>query len=307
MKTLLSNKRLPTDKRKPQEVKFVPTSRDIEILKALNEFRYLKTGQIKRLIFSDNGSMQSTTRRLKYLYHHNYISRLHAYVSPGKGSQETTHYLGNEGIKTLQALGESVRIYKKNSKAKYMFLQHACDLSEFRLLLTLALKANSDISLDQFIADFEMKAGTDKRIGNNRYKLFSKHIHPANKQSYKVYPDGLIHLSTIVNDKKYNQLYFLEIDRGTEGLQVIRDKITGYNIYLKQEIYKKFGNFQGFKVLIQTSSKKRATNIQNTLIDHEGAHFVLVTAVQNVNEKTILNEQIWSNHLGEKKSVLKRN
>ncbi len=66
---------LPRFERQPG-VPFVLTERDIEMLKVINRYRYLRTGQIKRLVFPDNASLQSTRRRLRGLYHNGSMNRM---------------------------------------------------------------------------------------------------------------------------------------------------------------------------------------------------------------------------------------
>lgn len=297
---------LPKYQRTPKDVKFILTDRDMEILNALNEYRYLKTSQIHRLVFPDNTSNQSTRRRLKYLYHHHYIGRITPYVQLGKPAPEIAYHLDKEGIHALKQHGQVVRLSKKVSKVKHQFLQHALDLSDFRIRLVKALEKTQGIELEQFIPDFETKANTDKSVGRKRYKLYADIAHHVNRKTYVVYPDALIHLMAEGKLQNHNMLYFLEIDRGTEGLERIREKLIGYNLYLNQNIYKKYGDFQGFKVLIQTSSPKRANNIRNALLDQAGADMVLVTDIAQVNEETLLHDDIWVDHEGNKKSLLKK-
>ncbi|MBI5186178.1 MAG: hypothetical protein HZA01_10705 [Nitrospinae bacterium] len=61
----------------------------MEILKAVNRYRYLRSGEIERLIFAENGTTQSAHRRLKYLFHNHYLGRIQPLIRPGKGSAET--------------------------------------------------------------------------------------------------------------------------------------------------------------------------------------------------------------------------
>ena len=54
MTTISSTKPLAKFKRSPDRVAFQMTDRDIEILQALNRYRYLRTGQIHELLFGEN-------------------------------------------------------------------------------------------------------------------------------------------------------------------------------------------------------------------------------------------------------------
>jgi len=301
----MSKAYLPRDSRK--DVSFSLTERDVEILKAVNRYRYMRTSQIWQLIFPDNQTIQAPTRRLKYLYHGGFLGRIQPLLAPGRGtSGEIAYYLDQAGQELLAEYGEDVHIYAKSGQVKRIFLQHALDLSEFRLCIEKALEKSEVVQLHRFVCDFETKKQTENAIGKKRYKLYEEVSHPVSRERFVVYPDGLIILKGRGAYEKFQRLYFLEIDRGTETLERIRQKVIGYNIYLKENIYKKFGAFDGFKVLIQTSSEKRAENIRKHLVDQDGAEVVLVSAVQDVNVDSILTDPIWLNEDNKKTPLMKR-
>ena len=118
-----------------------------------------------------------------------------------------------------------------------------------------------------------------------------------NKQSYTVYPDALIILRGKGEYAKFQKLYFLEVDRSTEGLRIIQDKVIGYNLYRRENVFKKFGAFDDFQVLFQAPSQKRAGNIRQALTDLEGTESVWVTSADQVTEDSILGSTIWTDHM----------
>lgn len=294
---------LPLDERR--QVSFKLTERDVEILKAVNRYRYMRTSQVWHLIFPENTTNQAAARRLKYLYHNGFFGRVQPLIQPGHGSGEMAYYLDKAGQDLLRDHEEDVFQYGKSGQVKRAFLQHALDLSEFRLCLETALQGNEIVELHRFTCDFEVKGHTDRAVGNRRYKLYHEVIHPLTRERFVVYPDGLIILKGKGKYEQFQKLYFLEIDRGTEGLSRIRDKVIGYNLYLREEVYKKFGEFDDFKVLLQTSSPKRAKNIRRCLVDQEGTDFVWITSMEQVNRDSILTSPIWMDHRQEAKALLK--
>ena len=294
---------LPRNKR--QQVSFSLTERDIAILRAVNRFRYLQTNQIQRLVFPDNCTKQAASRRLRYLYHGGYLGRIEPFVQPGKGGGEIAYYLDRKGQEMLSEFGEPVLAYNNAGQVKTAFLQHALDLSEFRLLMETALADHPTVALHRFTCDFEIRSSTEAAIGKRRYKLYDEINHPVTRQKYIVYPDGLIILKGRGELERHQRLYFLEIDRGTETLGTIRNKVVGYNLYLRNGVFKKFGHFERFTVLIQTSSPKRAANIRKALVDQEGSSLALVTSVDRVTRETVLGAPIWANHAREEIALLK--
>jgi len=297
---------LPKYKRQSGGVPFVITERDIEIMRAVNRYRYLKTSQIKRLLFPENKAIDSARRRLKYLFHNKFLGRVTPFVRIGEGAEETAYFLDKAGIELLQDSGEEIHfLQKQGGQVRHRFLSHALDISEFRLNLELAIQSHPVISLQRFTADFEMKEHTKKAIGKKIYKLYDEAIHPVNKKRYVVYPDALIILRGKGEYEKFQRLYFIEIDRGTETLSRIRDKVIGYSLYLKQKIFTKFGKFSAFKVLFQTNSEKRAENIRNALVNLEGTELIWITDVSRISDDTLLSAPVWEDHEMKEKTILK--
>ena len=291
--------------RKKDGLNFVLTDRDIEILRAVNRCRYLRTSQIKRIVFPQNTTLQSTRRRLKYLFHNKFLGRITPFIQIGQGEGETAYYLDKAGGELLKEYGDELYSYSQQNQVRTQFLNHALDLSEFRINMETALKSHPIIELYRFTCDFELKEYTLKAMGRKIYKLYDEVIHPINRQRHVVYPDALIILKGKGEYDEFQKVYFLEIDRGTESLSVIRDKVIGYNIYHKQKIFNKFGAGDVFTVLLQTSSEKRAENIRKYLVDQEGAELVWVTNVQQVDENSIISSPIWQDYQFEQKAMIK--
>lgn len=297
---------LPKHERAGKPVAFVLTDRDLEIFRVVNRYRYLRTGQIKRLVFPDNTTEQSTRRRLKYLFHNGYLGRVMPFVRIGEGSSETAYYLDKAGRDLLEQAGEEVGGYASGGQVKHQFLDHALDISEFRVNLELALADHPAVEIHRFTADFEVKGQTAGAIGKKRYKLYDEVTHPVTRAPFVVYPDALIVLKGKGKHEDYQRLYFLEIDRGTEALNVIKDKVIGYSLYLKQKVFAKFGKFdKNFVVLLQINSKKRAENIRHFLTGIDGAELVWITDTSQVKQETIATSPIWQDHELKTRAIVK--
>lgn len=299
--------RLSRTKRKKGGLAFQLTERDLEIIRAVNRYRYLRTNQIQRLIFTENTSIQSARNRLKVLFHNNYLGRIEPFVQFHNQKKEMTndlaYYLGRAGHSLLEEIGEAVYRYSKANQVQHQFLLHALELSEFRLHLEQAIDQNDNLLIDRFIAYFEMKEHLTGLSGKHRYRLYDEIRNPLSGDKITVYPDA----TTILEAPEFGQkrLFFVEIDRGTEGLERIREKILGYHWYAKNRIFAKFGPFEKFTVLFQTSSEIRARNmaalVGSMICDPE----ILVTDFTKLNAKTLLENKIWLDKASELKSLLK--
>lgn len=295
---------LPKYKRAPKRVNFQITDRDLEILRALNRYRYMRSGQIHRLLFSDNGTVQSARRRLRALYHHSYIERARPYVQVGKPAPEMAYYLGRKGRQLMKQEGQIVKYWRKGGEVKYQFLEHALAVSEFRLNLELAVNALEEVTLEQFIPDFQMREHAEGFVGRKRYLLYREVTHPVNRKSYVVHPDALIVLSAVRDGKKASRMICLEIDQGTQGLDRIRDKMTGYHLARQENLLRQFSGLSSFIVLFQTRTRKRAENIFDTLIDHASENMARVACKDEVSPETLLSEPIWKELSGAFKSIM---
>jgi hypothetical protein len=117
------------------------------------------------------------------------------------------------------------------------------------------------------------------------------------------YPDAMVVLEATGTSAR--RLYFVEIDRGTEGLQTIRRKIRAYQLYARNKLFSKFGKFQNFAVLFQTSSERRAANMIKLVAEMDYGLQILVTHAAAVSEQSILDAAIWQQSEGEPMSLIK--
>lgn len=300
----MSEKKYLSKHKRESDVSFSLTARDIEIIKALNRYRYMRTGQIKRLLFSDNSTLQSTRRRLKYLFHGKFIGRVMPLMRAGEGSGEVAYHLDKAGAEYLQD-EELPVVSSKIGQVRHIFINHALDISEFRLNLEINLKNHPKVALHRFIADFELKNHLQNAIGLKRYRLYDEVYNCRERKKYVVYPDSLIILNGKGKYEGFSKLIFLEIDRATEGLSVIKNKVIGYNLYKQKKIFKKYEKVNDFTVLFQTTSQRRAENIRTELTDLDGTELIWVTDVSKVNKNSILTSPIWIDSERKNKCILK--
>lgn len=295
---------------KPGPRQFRVTERDIAILQAVNRYRYLRTGQVKRLLFAGNTTKQSVLKRLRCLSDpaYAYLQKIQPYVQVGRTPPETAYFLGRAGIELLKAQGDKVLSYAhgNSGRVKHHFLEHALELSEFRVNLELALRQAPSVALQRFTADFELKEQSAKGMGLKGYKLYHTVEDAPSRRSFEVYPDALIILRGTGEHESVQRLYFLEVDRGTERLEQLREKILGYHYFQQQGVFRKYGRFQQdrFRVLLQTASPKRAANIRAALQGSDGEDLVLIAAAEQVREETIIKEPIWERVNGRRFSLV---
>lgn len=298
-----STKPLAKFKRSPDQVVFQMTDRDVAILQAINRYRYMRTTHIHDLLFSQNSSPQSARRRLRNLFHHGYLSRARPYVKVGEATPEIAYLLNTKGRDVLREHGEVVKYWRKGSEVKYQFLEHALSLSSFRVKLEKAVNKIDGLSIDKLIPDFEMRTEAAGYVGLNRYMLYRELTHPVNRKTYIVHPDALIELCYEHNGKTASRLIFVEIDQGTQSLERIRDKVTGYVLARDQRLFAQYAGHGNFLLLFQTQSERRRQNILSTLVDHVGSGMVRVAFDADLSPESILTEPVWLDIAGDRKRL----
>lgn len=296
------------NKRNKGGLAFRLTNRDTSIIRAVNRYRYLRTGQINRLFFPENTSKQSCQKRLKYLFHNGYLDRIFPYIQLGGQTQEASsdvaYRLDKHGIEYLEDCDEDIPFPVRKRRVRHEFLQHALDLSEFRVCLEIALQKLPHVQLRLFVPDFlQKKEGATGLTGQKRYRLYDEIRDPATGEMIVFFPDAMVVLEATGTTAR--RLYFVEIDRGTEGLQTIRRKIRAYQLYARNNLFAKYGKFQNFTVLFQTSSPKRATNMTKLIAEMEAGKQFLVSHAAAVNDSSILTKPIWSPCSGDPMCLVK--
>ncbi len=283
--------------RDPNAFRFRLTERDLEILRAVKKYHYLNVNLIHKLLFPPETSKQVCSRRVKKLYHAGYLNRVLPYHQGTSGSAACAYCLDRQGITLLQELGEDVKLYNRASQKNPLFLNHAIAVSEFGIIMEQALAQHPQFYLHHIVFDFEVKTHLDQAIGLDRFRLYSKLVHPLTNQSYVCYPDILLVIRRRGVPQHSGKLILVEIDRGTMGPGALRDKVMGYSLYHQQGVFKKFGKFSSFRVLFQTASPKRVEALRQAFTDLQDCDLIWVTDLGQVraHEADILTAPIWLN------------
>jgi hypothetical protein len=290
------------------------TSRDLAVLRAVNRYRYLKTSQIQRLLFPEAATLQTTRRRLRKLAHPawGYLGRISGSAQAGDGRPEMAYCLGEAGAALLNGMGEPLVPYPCSRPAgggRHLFLEHALGISEFRVSLELALREQPVIALQRFVHEDELKTHLRRGIKKDAYKLYNRLPHPRTQREYVVHPDALLVLAArgqpAKDKQKKQRLFFLEVDRGTEPLRVIRDKVIGYQLFRQSGAFRKFGDFADFLVLFVTNSERRVRNLRETLTDVPGEADVWIAQDTKISKDTVLKGAVWLAHDGQFCAVLR--
>ena len=136
---------------------FLVTERDIEILKVINRYRYLRTGQIKRLIFADNSSLQSTRRRLRFLFH-NGTSLGWCRTCNRERWRRGSYYLDKQGEQCLRDLDIKVLRPTKRVRSGRPSSCMPFSSQSFVSVWSWHSRKTARWALHRFVCDFELKS-----------------------------------------------------------------------------------------------------------------------------------------------------
>lgn len=268
------SKRRAWTKRKPEGCIQI-TQRDVAILMALYDYRFLKTSQIKQKFF---GSKSKCDRRLRQLFDHKLVERIQLPVSEGKA--ELIYALHKNGFTLLQQKGliKHGTFYK--NKISFNYLNHALEIIRFRLVVEEAVRQNSNLKI---------------LFWRKREELIKKF---EGERIYKLIPDSLFALDTPLG-KAY---FLLEIDLATETVKTtFGKKMEQYKSYLRNKLFVELFGQENFRVLVVTTTQRRLWSLVKYAEKLDTRLMFWFTTLNKVSLESVFFQPIWLTGDGERK------
>jgi Replication-relaxation len=192
------------------------TERDWLLLKYVAGLRFVRGDQLTRLCFAEDGDgparARAARRALLRLTRLDVLARLPRPVGGVRaGSAGFVYYLGLAGQALATARGwQPQRRRRRSLTPGTLFLRHTLAIAELHTRLTEADRSRR-VELLELLAE---PACWRRYGGNGRQRLILK-------------PDSYVRLGT----PDYEDSYFLEVDRGTEGSRAIEGQLRQYAAY----------------------------------------------------------------------------
>ncbi|MCL4247391.1 MAG: replication-relaxation family protein [Anaerolineae bacterium] len=237
---------------KPTHPRF--TARDGQILEAI--FAYdgvLADYQIQRLFF---GAVKRTAEiRLQKLVEMGYITRpdrQHRAQLPGY----TVYWLTKPGAEYIASLqGQSLAdLHWRKPEARWSLVQHDIAVNDFRIAVTQAAAAHSELQLTEWIPSSIFWADHD----TIEYDI--KQDGKARKERRGVRPDSYF---VVVQPGYPPSRFLLELDRATEHHpRFAREKLHAGIAYIKSPAYRQRFGYNAGRWLVVTTSDMRRGNMQ---------------------------------------------
>src|ERR1700687_5750282 len=207
--------RRPRFRRASEPPAFRLTDDDVEIVRQVARFRFLRSTHIAALV---NRSVDRTNDRLMRLFHAGYIDRPRAQLDrfPSEGSAPITYALADRGARLLRER-DGIRVAnpevsRKNREAGRPFIEHQIEIVNFQVALQRAVAHRSDVRL---IPAQDMNSAASRQpmqASRAPFALRAKLAHRGVVRETTVVPDIVFGLELPGGSRRY---FMVEIDRGT--------------------------------------------------------------------------------------------
>jgi hypothetical protein len=263
--------RRPRFRRASEPPAFRLTDDDVEIVRQVARFRFLRSTHIAALV---RRSVDRTNDRLLRLFHAGYIDRPRAQLDyyPTAGSAPLTYALADRGARLLRERDgfgiPNPEVSRKNRKAGRPFIEHQIEIVNFQVALQRALAQRSDVRIIQ-MEDMIAASRQPMRARRAPFALRAKLSQHGKMREVSVVPDLVFGLQ-LANGKRWN--FMVEIDRGT--MPICRSDPDQTSFEQKMRVYlaahaarqqqRQFG-WKNFRVLTITTDPQRMQSMKEAL------------------------------------------
>lgn len=239
-------------RRQLQELDSRLGDRDKELLRAVQKYRYLMTGQIQRLLFRESATssagLRATSRTLKKLQQMGLVDSLSRRIGGVRaGSGSFIWYIAHAGERLLRLHdGRAFPIRRQFEPSPY-FLAHTLAVAEITIQLT------------EICQDHEPEI-TSLQLEPECWRTYSDA-----GVSLSLKPD--LYAATI--SEEYEDRYFLEIDLDTESPAKVIEKCEKYHRYYRSGLEQKEHEMFPLTVWIVPTIKRKEhllSHIRNAFV-----------------------------------------
>ncbi len=280
--------------RQPENLPHRLTARDIEILQLIDRFKTLTSKQLADLLAT---TRQAINKRLKLLFHHHYLGKLPAQLSPQLFNSPDVYFiqLNRKAAKVLSMRGVTLPHQRRTNQkqVKREHLQHHLMTNDILISFELANRGDPNV---EFVPSHKLLEGTKRQNHTHPWKVSA--FLPEHNISRTAYPDAAFGLLDTKTGR--TQLYIIEADRGTMPLERreqklfkisnIRAKILIYFAAWGQGWFREKWGLPATRILFVTTSKDRARHMQelaDELLDGRAPGLFVFTTLDNLNSNSL--------------------
>lgn len=227
--------------RQLEELDISLSDRDKQVLKHVQNYRYLMSGQVRRLCFTEAASPQAglraTNRCLKKLKELGLIDTLSRRIGGVRaGSASFVWFISHAGERLLRLHGQARSTARRAFEPSPYFLAHTLAVAETSIQLT-------EIS------------------NKNDIQLSSMQIEPECWREYSEYGSQLslkpdLYVATVSGE--YEDRYFIEVDLDTESTSKVIEKCERYHKYYRSGLEQEESGVFPLTVWIVPNASRKA-------------------------------------------------
>lgn len=237
--------------------------RDRQLLAAVQKYRYLMTGQIQRLLFTDaansTAGLRATSRNLKKLCEFGLVDSLSRRIGGVRaGSGSLIWYITHAGERLLRLNNKEAHPIRRQFEPSAYFLAH-----------TLAV-AETAIKLIEISRKYELQI-TALQLEPECWRAYS-----SAGASCSLKPD----LYAATMSEEYEDRYFIEVDLDTESPAKIIEKCQKYHAYYRSGLEQEESEMFPLTVWIVPSIARKEKLIRHlkAAFDKQAKLFAVITS-----------------------------
>lgn len=261
------------------------TARDVRILNAASDMRFLTREQIQELLFSPS-TASYCRRRLALLYHNAYLDRIYVPALNSFGSTKAIYTLALKGASVV-ARDRKVDERELDWRARHNdrelhFMRHTLAINDFRVAVTLAAQERG-----------LTVSWTDERALKRR--KMKDYVADHKHQGYQlvVVPDGY----STIEERRHKSAFAVEIDRATVEEKPFKEKVRAYGEWKVTGTYERRYAIKSLRVLWViadvTRDSTRLERIKRWTEAQGGRSLFWFAMLDELTPETILSAAVW--------------
>ncbi|MHB1356701.1 MAG: replication-relaxation family protein [Anaerolineae bacterium] len=256
------------------------TARDVQVLKAVHDYRVLSREQIQRLLFP---SQNTTNYRLQRLYQHGFLDRRWRPVEYGQGMGQAIYLSRKKGINILAqhltVSPEHLHHQSTSRTARSPFLEHTLQVNDVCIAFALAVQ-RAGYQIERWLREDELRAARE-------YVYMT--TNSGTPRQVAIIPDS--YLALRLGDRRAH--FLLEIDRSTETSGRWVHRVQAYLAYIASGQYSRRFGTNSLRILVITTSQERLANLLHATEKAGGGSVFWFTTLELAQSGAVLTEPIW--------------
>lgn len=232
--------------------RLVVTPRDLDILRAADQHRYVRTDHLKQLLFATTTD-RSAQMRLRKLWRHGYLDRV--YLASVVGGERRPPRGAGVPVFTLAAKGRAALHGERGGTdaagetVSPSTIQHELVVTDFMVALHSAIRNRAEV----WLVETSHAGNLWRRLGGRRLPAIP---------GERLVPDGAV---TLQRADRARETYYLEVVRAgvRAGNGTLWDKLLRYSEANHRGAFRElYGHDRVRAILIATTSEERSENLR---------------------------------------------